>query len=157
MGDKAVSESIAPSRRAADLVVAGLSLWVAGRHGGESEDYWEGNWLDVIARYRAGGSRVAVAGPIVHLSELAALLAGCERMAAGAVTETGLYCMEPNLKIELWRVPNGQLIGKTRITPDHKSEVHDFGFALEPGELPAIAASCRDILARYPLRGKAGA
>ena len=152
-----MSEPISPSRRVADLVVAGLSLWIAGRHDTGSDDYWEANWLDVIARYRADSSRVAVSGPIVPLSGLAALQSGCERMAAGAATETGLYCMEPNLKIELWRVPNGQLIGKTRITPDHKSEVHDFGFALEPGDLAAIVASCRDILARYPLRGKTGA
>jgi len=151
-----MNHPVSPSRRAADLLVAGLSLWVVGRHGDGSDDYWEGNWLDVIARYRAGGSRVAVAGPLVHLSELAALRAGCERMAAEVTTETGLYCMEPNLKIELWRAPNGQLIGKTRITPDHKSEMHDFGFALESADLHAIVTSCERILERYPLRGKVG-
>ena len=77
---------------------------------------------------------------------------GCEKLVARKVEEAGLYCMEPNLKIELWAVPNGQVIGKVRITPDHKSEMHDFGFALDEAELSELLASCVRVLEKFPLR-----
>lgn len=139
---------------ACELSVAGLSVTVVSRHGEDSDDYWDGNWLQAAAEYRSGNSRVSVTGSIIHLSEIAAFKAGCERMMAGEIDETGLYCREPNLKVELWRVPNGQLIGKARITPDHKSELHDFGFALENEDLKRVAAACAAMLEKFPLRGK---
>ena len=135
-----------------DLRIGGLRVWIDGRHNSEVADYWDGNWVEVLAEYVSANSRVAVAGPIVHLSEIATLLSSCEKLARQSVQEAGLYCMEPNLKIELWAVPNGKVIGKVRITPDHKSEMHDFGFALDDGELAELLAACARLLEKYPLR-----
>lgn len=138
-----------------DLVIAGLSIQIIARHGKDSDDYWDDNWVDVLACCRSEHASVEVRGPLIHLSEIAALKAGSERMLAGDIEQTGLYCMEPNLKVELWQVPGDQFIGKTRITPDHKAEIHDFGFAFSRQTLHEIIAACGRILENYPIRGKA--
>lgn len=135
-----------------DLELAGLRLWVDGRHPGERSDYWDGNWMTVRAEYRSARAQVAIAGPLVHLSEIVTLHSGCTKLAARQVQEAGLFCMEPNLKIELWAVPGDKFIGKVRITPDHKSEMHDFGFAFEHAELEALIEACAALLARFPVR-----
>jgi hypothetical protein len=147
-----MNDSSSPRSRAPDFHIAGLRLWIEGYHYAESTDYWDGNWMQVSAEYQSANSRVAVAGPIVHLSEITTLHSGCEKLMARTVEEAGLYCMEPNLKIELWAVPNGQVIGKVRITPDHKSEMHDFGFALDEAALTELLASCARVLEKFPLR-----
>ena len=147
-----MNDSSLPHSRAPDFHIAGLRLWIEGYHYAESTDYWDGNWMQVSAEYQSANSRVAVAGPIVHLSEITTLHSGCEKLVARKVEEAGLYCMEPNLKIELWAVPNGQVIGKVRITPDHKSEMHDFGFALDEAALSELLASCARVLEKFPLR-----
>lgn len=149
-----MTTSITPRERAADLQLGGLRVWIDGRHATDSNDYWDGNWLVVCAHYQSAQSQVSVAGPLLHVSEVVTLHSGCTRLAAGEVQEAGLYCMEPNLKIELWAVPGGKFIGKVRITPDHKSEMHDFGFALADAELDALLASCAELLQRYPLRNR---
>jgi len=142
---------------APDLRIGGLRLWIDGRHNSEVADYWDGNWVEVFAEYLSPHSRVAAAGPIIHLSEISTLHTSCEKLARLEVQEAGLYCMEPNLKIELWAVPGGKVIGKVRITPDHKSEMHDFGFALEEGELAAVLAACARVLEKYPVRNRISA
>ena len=137
---------------APDLHIGGLRLWIDRRHQAEVSDYWDGNWLEVRAEYESANSRVAIAGPLVHLSEIVTLERSCTKLAAQEVQEAGLFCREPNLKIELWAVPGGKFIGKVRITPDHKSEMHDFGFALADGELDALLGACAQILRHYPLQ-----
>lgn len=151
-----MSDSTHAQSRGSDLSVGGLTLFIEERANNNSDDYWDANWLTVRAECRGKNSLVSVTGPILHLSEVAALKVGCARLAAGEITETGLFCMEPNLKIELWSVPGGQLIGKIRITPDHKSEMHDFGFAMDAGELAAVETACSLVLEHYPMRGKPG-
>lgn len=149
---------IANARQGApDLEIGGLRLWIEGRHYAESEDYWDGNWLRIVAECTSSNSHVAIAGPLVHLSEITTLHSGCEKLASHQVQEAGLYCMEPNLKVELWAVPGGKVIGKVRITPDHKSEMHDFGFALDEGGLTALLGACASVLRRFPLRNNKSA
>lgn len=144
--------STAPRSRAPDIQLAGLRVWVDGRHEADTHDYWDGNWVTVFAQYQSAQSQVTVAGPLVHLSEIVTLHNGCTKLAARQVQEAGLFCMEPNLKIELWAVPGDQFIGKVRITPDHKAEMHDFGFAFEAAELDALVQACSDVLSRFPVR-----
>lgn len=141
--------------RAPDLALAGFRLWITGRGGADIDDYWDGNWLDVIADCRGSDSCVIARGPLIHLSEIQTLRNGCARLAAGTAQEAGLYCTQPNLKLELWAVPGGPIVGKLRITPDHKAETHDYGFAIERALLPGIVAACEAMLAAYPTRGKA--
>ena len=140
---------------APDLSIAGLELWIDDREHPDSQEYWEGNWLRVRVRCAAAHSEVRAAGPFLHLSEIATLKAGCERLLAGEVAEAGLYCAEPNLKIELWTAPSSTVIGKIRITPDHRAEIHDYGFAADLAGVQALVVACARLLERYPLRGKA--
>jgi hypothetical protein len=149
-----VSESNAVGRGEPDLRIGGLSLWIVGRHHSEIESYWEGNWLRIYAECTSPNSRVVIEGPLVHLSEITTLHSSCEKLARLEAQEAGLYCMEPNLKVELWAVPGGKVIGKVRLTPDHKSEMHDFGFALDAGELDALVVGCAVVLKKFPVRHK---
>lgn len=137
-----------------DLRIAGLRLWVEAREQPESQDYWDGNWLRVRAHCAGEHSEVRAAGPLVHLSEVATLKSGCEKLLAGTVAEAGLYCAEPNLKLELWAAPGGGVVGKVRITPDHRAEIHDYGFACDLDGVARLVAACERLLGRYPLRGK---
>lgn len=146
-----MTASTATRSRAPDIQLAGLRVWVDGRHETDTNDYWDGNWVTVLAEYRSDRSHVTVAGPLVHLSEIVTLHKGCTKLATRQVQEAGLFCMEPNLKIELWAVPGDQFIGKVRITPDHKAEMHDFGFAFNAAELNALVQACGDLLSRYPV------
>ncbi len=143
-----------PARGVPDLSIGGLRLWIIDRQFGASEDYWDGNWLRIHAECASAHARVEIEGPLVHLSEIVTLHSGCAKLAARQVQEAGLYCMEPNLKLELWAVPGDKFIGKVRITPDHKSELHDFGFALNDGELVALIDACAEVLRKFPVRHK---
>lgn len=142
------------STAAPDIAIAGLRLWVEGRAQPDAESYWEGNWLRVRAQCTAEHSEVRAAGPCVHLSEIATLKAGCEKLLRGEVAEAGLYCAEPTLKLELWAAPGGAVVGKIRITPDHRLEIHDYGFATDAAGIAALVAECARVLERYPPRGK---
>ncbi|MGE0860709.1 MAG: hypothetical protein AB7I01_14430 [Gammaproteobacteria bacterium] len=137
-----------------DLRIAGFALWVDARTAPESDDYWDGNWLQVRASYEASDSSVRAAGALVHASELVTLAAGCRKLLAGEAAEAGLYCSAPNLKLELWSAPGGAVIGKLRITPDHQAELHDYGFATDNVGLQALVAASERVLTRFPLRGK---
>lgn len=147
-----MSDDTASRDRKPDLELAGLRLWIDGRHPSKVADYWDGNWLSVRVEYRSAHARVSAAGPLLHVSEIVTLHNGSTKLAAREVQEAGLFCMEPNLKIELWAVPGDKFIGKVRITPDHKAEMHDFGFAFDAFQLESLLAACADILTRYPLR-----
>lgn len=147
-----MSVSAAGAAREADLCIGPLRLWIDGRQPSDVEDYWDGNWLIIQAQCASAHSQVRIAGPLLHLSEIVTLHSGCAKLDGGQVQEAGLYCMQPNLKIELWAVPGDQLIGKIRITPDHKAELHDFGFALERDALQAVIVACAHILREFPLR-----
>lgn len=137
-----------------DLRIAGFALWVDARTAPESDDYWDGNWLQVRASYEANDSSVRAAGALIHASELMTLVAGCRKLLAGEAAEAGLYCAAPNLKLELWSAPGGAVVGKLRITPDHKAELHDYGFATDAAGIEALIAACGRVLDRFPLRGK---
>ncbi len=137
-----------------DLRIAGFALWVDARTAPESDDYWDGNWLQVRANYEASESSVRAAGALIHASELATLATGCRKLLAGEAAEAGLYCAAPNLKLELWSAPGGAVVGKLRITPDHKAELHDYGFATDAAGIEALIAACGRVLDRFPLRGK---
>ena len=77
--------STAPRSRAPDIQLAGLRVWVDGRHEADTHDYWDGNWVTVLAQYQSAQSQVTVAGPLVHLSEIVTLHNGCTKLAARQV------------------------------------------------------------------------
>ena len=45
-----------------DLTLAGLSIWARSREFSESDDHWDGNWIDIRARVEAPGAFVETSG-----------------------------------------------------------------------------------------------
>jgi hypothetical protein len=139
----------------ADLQVVGLRIWVHGRQFPDSTDYWDGNWLRVTAYCVYGESRVRVHGSVVHLSEIAGLLHGCETLSESLTGRTGLDCMEQNLKLELVAKKLGRVAVDIQITPEPMRESHRFRDEIDQTYLPGIITACRRLLEKFPLRGTA--
>ena len=137
-----------------DLVISNLSIWVHGRERPDDRDYWDGNWLLVTVVYDTEGASVEVRGPVIHLSELADLLLGCERIHETLSGAASLECMEPELNVTLSADKLGRIDVSVTITPDHLTQYHRFDSRIDQSYLPSIIASCRKILQRYPIRGK---
>ena len=140
-----------PSREP-DLAIADLRVWVHERAIPDATDYWDGNWLRATARCQSPGAAVEVTGTILHLSEVAFLLNGCEAMHRTLSGAARLACIEPNLKAELEIDHLGHLAVTIEITPDHMTERHQFRCSLDQTHLDPIIAGCRQILEKYPMR-----
>lgn len=136
-----------------DLSVGGLRIWIHGRQFPDSTDYWDGNWLRVTAYCIYPHSAVRIQNdPCVRVSELAGLLAGCERLYLTLCGKAELQCMEPYLAIELAASPNGRIGLKLSVTPEHLTETHEYEDEIDQSYLPPIINSCQAILAKYPVR-----
>lgn len=144
----------AAHERAPDLTISGLRLWVHGRQFPASDDYWDGNWVVVTAECQYPQSLVRAGGPIVHLSEVASLLEGCQAIYQTLRGTAALACMEPNLRVELAMDALGHVKAVVALTPDHMTEEHTFRSELDQSYLPPIIAECRSILERFPLKGR---
>jgi len=138
----------------ADLQIVGLRIWVHGRQFSDSTDYWDGNWLRITAFCKYGESQVRVHGYVIHLSEIAALLRGCESLSETLTGRTGLDSMEQNLKLELVAKKLGRVAVDIQITPEPMRESHRFRDEIDQTYLPSIIAACARILEKYPLRGR---
>jgi len=101
--------------------IAGFSVWMFARQFDAAEDYWDGNWLRVLAQCGAEGALVRASGAILHLSELQRWLEELKPLHAGLTGSAELTCIEPNFnaKIEL-KDGRGTLV--VDITPDHLSQ-----------------------------------
>ena len=137
-----------------NLVISDLSIWVHGRERPEDRDYWDGNWLLVTAYYDTDGASVKVHGPVIHLSELADLMFGCEQIYETLKGAASLECMEPELHVNLTADKLGRIDVSVSITPDHLTQYHKFDSQIDQSYLPAIIASLRNILQKYPIRGR---
>jgi hypothetical protein len=135
-----------------NLHIGGLKLWVHGRQFPLAQDYWDGNWLQVTARYNSAHSTVSTDGPIVHLGELARLLDECERLYESLSGVAKLDCMEPNLGITLTAKTSGHIDVRIHITPNSMLEKHEFNESFDQTFLPAIISQCREILIEHQLR-----
>ena len=47
-----------------------LKIWILSRQFPDATDFWDGNWLNVIAHCSDQGSNVTVNGSILHLREI---------------------------------------------------------------------------------------
>ncbi len=134
-----------------NLVIAGLRVWIHGREFPHSSDDWDGNWLRITAWCVYPHSMVRAHGAIVRLSEIAALMHGCEHLHQTLEGEAGLHCIEPNLNVELIAQTGGRIEVKLSITHDHISESHSYIDDFDQTYLPPIIAACRGILASFPV------
>ena len=137
-----------------DIRLAGLEIWVHNRQFPDSEDYWDGNWLYVTAHCWASGASVWVSGSIVHSSEVAHLLAGAQSLYANVKGKAELPCMEPELSLELEGTGLGHINMTVRISPENLTQNHEFRFEIDQSYLPELMKQCKDVLERYPIKGK---
>jgi hypothetical protein len=101
------------------------------------------------------GARVETSGPIIHLGELQRLLAESEALYETLQGEARLRCLEPNLNVELKTADRaGHISVRIQITPDHMTQEHRFLDYVDQTYLPALIEACREIVAKYPIRGK---
>jgi hypothetical protein len=87
-------------RQKPNLLIGGLHLWVRGREFPESQDYWDGNWLNVVVYCRSQNSNVWITGPVIHLSELEKFQTNLEELINSSKRIAILETMEPHLKLE---------------------------------------------------------
>jgi hypothetical protein len=130
-----------------------LKIWVIGRQFPEASDYWDGNWLNVVAHCAAEGASVTATGSILHLGELSQWRDALAKMDETVAGTAELPTIEPNLRLELTCDKNtGQVRGKCEITPDHMTQQHVFELGLDQSYLRPLISQCDDILREYPLR-----
>lgn len=136
-----------------DLQIAGLDLWIHGRQFPDSEDYWDGNWLEITARCSCNSAFVQVRGSILHLSELHKLTSECQQIYASLSGEAHLQCMEPNLGLKITMKNLGRCELSVFITPDHLLQEHNFTFEIDQSYLSPFVKNLEFILDAYPLKG----
>lgn len=138
---------------APDFCIGGFELWVYGRQFPDLDDYWDGNWLNVIARCKADSSEVRAAGSIIHLTELYTLMVECKQIYDTLSGEAKLECMEPNIGLKIKMGNAGHCELTVAITPDNLYQEHSFVFDLDQSYLLPLFKSLEQILDTYPIRG----
>jgi hypothetical protein len=139
--------------RPPDIKIAGFCIWVFGRQFDESQHFWDGNWVRVLAHCSAEGAEVRASGSILHLSELRRWLKQSTELHRNLTGIAELDCIEPNLnaKIDL-KDGRGQLV--VHITPDHLMQQHRFTFEIDQSYLPELTGALEKVLREFPVRGK---
>lgn len=145
------AETPAPSGEA-HLRIGGLEIRVEGREFPQADDYWDGNWVVAAVHCASPHSSVAFRGPILHLSEVAQLLEGCEAVAEGEAGSATLPCSEPHLYVELEARPRGRVRATVELRP--QGERHVYEFPLDRDAVGRIAAECRALLTAFPILGE---
>lgn len=140
-----------------DLKLGGFSLWVFGRQFPDAADYWDGNWLNVRARFEAPGAVVEAKGAFVNIPELAGFAQQLQTLHASLVGEAALRCMEPNLDIAIQSRSRGHIAVKVTLTPDHLTQSHEFKFDLDQSYLGPLLDGCESVLSRWPVRSNTSA
>ena len=133
--------------------IGGVSVWVRGREFPDSNDYWDGNWLEVTVYCQYPGARVWCEGPLIHAAELQGFLTGCEDLHRSLTGQANLDCLEPNLAIQMVGNGRGAITMKVTVTPDSVRQTHAFEEEIDQSYLPAIVSGCREILSRFPIVG----
>lgn len=136
-----------------DIQIEGFRLWVTGRQFPHLEDYWDANWLTVVAECSALGARVQASGSFIHLSEIEHFLGGLQRVYKELEGEAALPCMEPELRISLIAKTRGQIELNVHLTPDHINQSHHFIFEIDQSYLGNAIAQCSRLLREYPIKG----
>jgi hypothetical protein len=127
---------------------------VHGRQFPDSNDYWDGNWINITAYCGAKGVDAWASGPIIHLPEIKRWADACEEMNETLSGEAILDCMEPELSVELRMKEAGHISMLVSITPDHLTQEHTFQFEIDQTYLTELVSDCRRVLADYPIRNE---
>jgi hypothetical protein len=82
-----------------DLSIGPFRLWVLGREFPDAQDFWDGNWLNVIADCELNRARVEIEGPYLHLSELETWRDELEEIDRTLSGTASVGHIEPNLRV----------------------------------------------------------
>lgn len=134
----------------ANFKLFGLSLWVLGRQFPNSNDYWDGNWLNVRALVEAPGARVEQSGAFVRTDEIDLFFRQLCSLDASLTGEAVLECLEPTLRIVL-RLTRGSGQAEIAFSPDHMTQSHEFTFSLDQSYLKPMLADLSNILSDWPV------
>jgi hypothetical protein len=136
-----------------DIKLAGLSIWVLSRQFPECDDYWDGNWLNVVIRVEANRASVSASGPVLRIDEVAEFYAELAVLHRDLTGVAELRCIEPELGVRVSCSSTGQVEVVIDVTPDHLTQSHQFQFSIDQSYLPAVLEGCTNILNAFPLRG----
>ncbi len=140
-----------PNLKKPSLKILGFQMWVHGREFPDSQDYWDGNWLNVTVHCGRLNSDVWFTGSIVHLSELNRLKEDIEKLCITFKGVIILDTMEPYLRIEFETTSKENIAMKVTFTPDHMYEDHHYLFELDENQLRSCGEQLRNILVDYPI------
>lgn len=139
-------------QRAPELGIAGLAVWILDREFESAEDYWDGNWLLVLAECRASGAVVQATGAILHLSQIRKWLNQLKPLYDQLTGKAVLGGYEPNLAAAI-ELNDGRGTVVVDITPDHLTQHHQFVFPIDQSHLPELISALERLLDQYPMRG----
>ncbi|MBN1344150.1 MAG: hypothetical protein JXQ73_15805 [Phycisphaerae bacterium] len=137
-----------------DVRFCGLSVWVLRRELEDSDDYWDGNWLHVVARYASDGAEAWTSGPIMHVAELKQWCEQLEQLHQNLEGVAEMRCMEPNLSARVTLDALGRGSFEVGITRDPEEERHTFTCRMDQSYLPDVIRSIEVLLERYPIKGE---
>lgn len=135
-----------------DVKLGGLSIWVLGRERPQSDDYWDGNWLEVVARAEAPGACVEARGPWLRNVELMGFLNQLEVVYRDLQGSADLEPIEPHLSAKVECGERGRIEVIVSITPDYLNQAHRFTFELDQSFLVETMRGCKRVLERFPIR-----
>jgi hypothetical protein len=135
-----------------NLCCGPLKIWVLGRQFPDATDYWDGNWLNIVAHYSVGETSITVRGPMLHLGEITIWKDDLIKMRELLRGDADLPTTEPNLRVKLRCNHLGHVEVNCSITPEHLSEHHTFAFEMDQTYLPALIGQCERVLEEYPVR-----
>jgi len=141
-----------------DFTLGGLQLWIHGYEFPDTHyDYYDANWLYATVHCESASSSVwVVYKPMILTWELYDWLCEMERLYRDLRGTATLDCLEPYLFVELKAENQRGTIGmKVEICPVHPfDEVHTFHKQIDQSYLPSAIRQLRDILQRFPIRGR---
>jgi hypothetical protein len=136
-----------------DLRLGGLRLWVRGRQFPDARDYWDGNWLEVVAVCFYPGARIELTGPYIRTDDLQRFMDACVRLDRELTGEAVLETLEPNLKVVMSGNGRGRIHLVVALTPDHVAQQHSFEDDIDQTDVLAAVSSLRSVLENFPTIG----
>lgn len=105
-----------------DVRLGGLRLWVRGREFPDARDYWDGNWLNIVAVCSYPGARMELTGSYLRTDEVQRFMQDCARLHRELTGQVRLGTLEPNLEIALSGDGRGRVHLTVSLTPDLRDE-----------------------------------
>jgi hypothetical protein len=140
-----------------DFTLGGLRLWIHRYEFPDIREGYDANWLYATVHCESASSSVwVVYEPMILTWELYDWLCEMERLYRDLRGTATLDCLEPYLFVELKAENQRGTIGmRVEICPVHPfDEVHTFHKQIDQSYLPSAIRQLRDILQRFPIRGR---